>query len=208
MKRITRHLVSGMATAGLALSASGLGLPISTPPLSSAPAPDAVNPFPWTQGESADPGWHRDASDPVASMEAATTIWVPGSGPDQIGFSILGATEPNVPLTPDPTPQNLAPRPMAGDTHFNPLNGPASLSEPATLTLLALGLACLAIRDSLARKHIRPTASTPAPGNAVSEAPAARVSQGALLCVPPRDARPFECTPIARSHKNRRRRRA
>jgi hypothetical protein len=220
MKRITRHLISGMATAGIALSASSLGLPIPTPPMSTTPsldaeptliAPEAVNALLWSPGESVAPGWVREAIAPVATMETLSNTWGTESAVDLISFSILGVTTPGSELT-TARGWNAADgswvRPLAGETQFNPWHGPASLSEPATFTLLALGLACLAIRDSLARTRTRPAASIPVPAEVVHAAPAAHASQGALVCVPPRDSRPFECTPITRSHKNRRRRRA
>lgn len=218
MKRINLRLLSGMVTAGIALSASGLGLPIPTHPLSSAPsvddAPTPITPEPvhaisWTPGEDIAPGWEREAIDSVATMDTTSNIWGTESASNPITFSTLGVTVPHSQLTTDHVsspPVGLSLRPMAGETHFSSLNGVDSLAEPTTFTLLALGLACLAIRDSLARKRSRPDASTPTPRDGVTEATAAHVSQGALMCVPRRDSRPFECTPITRSHKNRRRR--
>jgi hypothetical protein len=119
-----------------------------------------------------------------------------------LGFSTLGAAV----ATRTPMTEGTL-HPSAGAMRLSASNGPGSLSEPATLTLLALGLACLAIRNSLSQRHSRPK-QVPVPGNAADQVPPARASLGSLVCVPPRDTRPFVCTPITRSHKARRRRRA
>lgn len=78
MKRMNRHLISGMATVGIALSACGLGLPIHTQPLSSVPtlnlaptpiAPESVNTLLWTPGRNLSPGLDRNVIGPTATIE-------------------------------------------------------------------------------------------------------------------------------------------
>jgi hypothetical protein len=206
MKRTTRHLISGMATLGVALSASSLGLPIPSQISTNAPSLDSAqgmpNALPWTPQYDAAAGSDRLTISAVTPIEPISSIWMPEAIDTPLGFSTLGAAV----ATRTPMTEGTL-HPSAGAMRLSASNGPGSLSEPATLTLLALGLACLAIRNSLSQRHSRPK-QVPVPGNAADQVPPARASLGSLVCVPPRDTRPFVCTPITRSHKARRRRRA
>lgn len=188
MKRNTCTLMLGMLLVGLAPDA--ISLPVTAPNLSpDLPASPLAG-----EGHLADSPW----------KSAATRFDLPVQAPESY------SNEPDL-LAPDQTLAHAwhratpgrSDRPRHGGTvallpvedfpALSPaapeaLTATGSLAEPATLTLLALGLCCLLLRERLAARGTHERRTTLAPASECR----------ALVPVPAQDTAPFVLEPIDR----------
>lgn len=209
MKRNTCTLVFGMLLVGLAPDA--FGLPVTAQPPSSDLPPVAIP----GEGPLADTPWQSAATRFDPRVEAPARY---GNEPDLLApdqtlahawhRAAPGRTDhplrvDSAALLPVDDFPAIGPRDVQGEFAVT-----GSLAEPATLTLLALGLCCLFLRERLAARGARAYRSpvaAPEPPRAVAVETASR----ALVLAPAHDAAPFVLTPVerpARSFTPRRRR--
>lgn len=208
MKRNMCTLAFGMLLAGLA--PNGAGLPLSagntTPDLAHAATTGGITlaDAPWTPNatrfdlDTQAPARYGSEADLLAPEQTLAHAWhraevaAPPASPHP-SPALMATVLPPVVGLPGP--------PWVFTTRLETLAAPGYLAEPTTLTLLALGLLCLVLREGLGRGEARATLIIDAPTGTKSPA-RARIPARAD------DKLPFFCVPITRQTRAASRRRA